>query len=136
LDNGKEINMHSMYLHTHPTKIIAREKLNGIGEHWGVLTSNGMVAHNTQDRGPHLVTLDEFAAGKEIKELWRIPSSERQATLRRMEQALALQRPYHPTLYNCETFANAIAGHKPEILQVNGWLGLAAVVTLAVLISE
>lgn len=70
------MNSLSSYLNsfTSGIAVIARPKLNGLGEHWGVLLPNGMVAHTTDDKGPHYVTYQEFAAGKQVKEIRKVPS--------------------------------------------------------------
>lgn len=110
-----------MYFNRYPIAVIAREKLAGFGKHWGVLLPNGMVAHCTQEHNAHKVTLAEFAAGKKVEEIRRISSSEHQATLQRLNIALAQARPYDPLQHNCEIFANMVTGCKPESPQVQGW---------------
>ena len=53
-----------MYANTYSRMaVIARDKLTGFGEHWGILLPTGYVAHNTDERNTHVVTFEEFAAG-------------------------------------------------------------------------
>lgn len=123
-----------MYLNTHPIAVIEREKLTGLGKHWGVLLPDGMVAHCTQERNAHIVTFAEFAAGKQVKEIRRVPPSEHYATLQRVRTALAQPRAYDLLQHNCEIFANRVTGYKPESPQVQGVLlvlGLFAILRMA-----
>lgn len=105
--------------------VIAREKLSGFGDHWGVQLPNGMVAHNTEERNVHLVTYEEFAAGKSVKVIREVPSSEHRGVMWRLQAELAAGRSYDLLQYNCEIFANMVTGYKPESPQVNGWLFVA-----------
>jgi hypothetical protein len=113
--------------------IIARPKLTGGGEHWGVRFNN-YVAHNTDDNGPHIVSLEEFAAGRPVREIRRVPPSEHYATMQRIQQEVAYPTKYHLLENNCEIFANRVTGYIPVSPQVKGWgivLGLAALTVLA-----
>lgn len=101
--------------------VIARSKLSGLGEHWGVLLSNYQVAHCTHDRNAHVVPFDEFAQGRQIKVIREIPWSDQWAVNWRLQTELAASKPYNVVHYNCEIFANSVAGFKPESPQVNGW---------------
>ena len=94
--------------------LIARPKLSGPGEHWGVQLPNGIVAHSTSDKGPHYVTYEEFAAGKPVKKVREVPMSEYDATLGRIEQEVSRRTGYHLLDNNCETFANRVTGGVSE----------------------
>lgn len=118
-----------MYVNTNSRMaVIARDKLTGLGKHWGVLLPSGMVAHNTEERNTHVVTFDEFAAGKPVKVIREIPPSEHRGTYWRLQSELAASRPYDLIQYNCEIFANTVTGYEPESPQVKGWalIGLLA----------
>ena len=67
-------------------RIIARPKLTGLGEHWGVQLPNGYVAHHTQ-AGERLVTLNEFSEGRPVKEIKRVDPTQN------VQTAVPLQRP-------------------------------------------
>lgn len=53
-----------------PARIISRQKLSDIGEHWGVQLPSGEVAHLTPD-GEQIVSFSEFARGRPVKEIRR-----------------------------------------------------------------
>lgn len=108
--------------------IIARDKLTGFGEHWGVLLPNDMVAHNTEGRNILIVKLDEFATGKPVKVIREVPPSEHRGTYWRLQAELAAARPYDLLQYNCEIFANTVTGYKPESPQVKWWLFVAGLI--------
>jgi len=116
--------------------VIAREKLTGLGEHWGVHLPNGRVAHNTDDKGPHYVTLQEFQAGKSVKVIRKVPPAEHQLTLRRIQQEISNPRGYHLIANNCEVFANRVTGYTPESLQIKGWSFFFALIGIAVLAAK
>jgi hypothetical protein len=102
--------------------IVAREKLTGLGTHVGVLQSNGTVFHTTHDRGPHIVSLPEFAAGKAVTVNRVIPSSEHYAVQVRILLELMNPSPYHLFENNCEIVANRVAGKPAVSPQVLLWL--------------
>ena len=113
--------------------IIARPKLSGLGEHWGVKLPNGIVAHSTDDKGPHYVTYQDFAAGRPVKEIRTVPTSEHQATMQRIQQEISRPASYHLVENNCEIFANRVTGGVPKSPQVKEWaiaITLLAFVTL------
>ena len=110
-----------MNLYSYPgMAVISRSKLSGLGEHWGVLLPNYQVAHCTQERNAHVVSLDEFARGLQIKLIREIPWSEQWGVNWRLQSELAASKPYNLVHYNCEIFANTVAGFNPESPQVNG----------------
>jgi len=116
-----------MYLTNEVPKmaIIARQKLTGLGEHWGVLLPDGRVAHNTDAHGEHFVSYLEFAAGKEVKTIRRVPLEQQQQTLLRIHREISNPKGYHALQNNCEMFANRVTGQEPESPQVKGWFILA-----------
>ena len=46
--------------------ILTRPKL-GFIDHMGVVVADNSILHNTPERGEHISTLDEFAAGEHVK---------------------------------------------------------------------
>jgi|WetSurMetagenome_2_1015567.scaffolds.fasta_scaffold50474_5 hypothetical protein len=116
--------------------VIARAKLSGLGEHWGVLLPNGLVAHNTDDKGPHYMTLQEFHGGKPVKVIRDVPQSEYHATHNRIQQELSQPMGYDLLTNNCEIFANRVTGYMPESPQVKGWAFFLGIVGLAILATR
>ena len=90
-------------------RIIARPKLIGVGEHWGVVLPNGLVAHHGPE-GEKIVTLDEFAQQRPVKEI------------KRADPALNAH-----IMDNCETYATWLIGEKPHSPQVLGVAILGAI---------
>lgn len=56
-----------------------------------------------------------------------VPQAMHAEVLRRAFWISGNPRPYHPTKFNCEIFANWLTCSKPESPTVNGWLAVAAV---------
>lgn len=107
---------------TQAVRVIAREKLNGLGLHWGVLLADGTVAHNTIDRGVEIVSLADFAANRPIKTIRVVPFEEHHAVPWRVYEEMSNPKPYHAIENNCETFANRITGAKAESPQAAAWV--------------
>lgn len=116
-----------------PVALVSRPKL-ALLRHMGVMLPDGRVAHCTPERGEHVSTVEEFAAGQDVK-IERIVMPEQQAlTLQRIAATLATPRPYNPVTNNCETFANRSVGEKaesPQLLGIAILAGLALVTMLA-----
>ena len=110
-----------------PIRIVSRPKLSGVGEHWGVQLPNGNVAHLTPT-GEQIVTFEDFAQGRQVKEIRRPPPEQYAQILRRV--TLSVQNPgqYRLLDRNCETYATWLIGEKPQSPQVMGVvvLGLIA----------
>ena len=110
-----------------PIRIVSRPKLSGVGDHWGVQLPNGNVAHLTPT-GEQIVTFDDFAQGRPVKEIRRAPPEQYAQILRRV--TLSVQNPgqYRLLDRNCETYATWLIGEKPTSPQVTGVvvLGLIA----------
>lgn len=111
--------------------VVSRQKLNGLGQHWGVLFPHGMVAHNTEEQGVTLVTLDVFAAGKKVKVVREVNNTQWTSTNYRFYQEIYNPKRYDLLENNCETFANRITGHNPETTQV---MGVAVISTVLLLL--
>jgi hypothetical protein len=101
--------------------IIARQKLTGLGEHWGVLQTDGTVFHITQEDGVQVVPFQTFAAGKQVRAVRQIPPSEHRSVMWRIYNELMNPKAYHLLENNCEMVANRVAGHQPQSLQVQFW---------------
>jgi len=107
--------------------IVARPKLSGLGEHWGVQLPDGRVAHCTPDRGEHISTYTEFAAGFQVRTKRNVPTQLQWEAVERVMGALRQPKTYHPTINNCEIFANKMIGVKPDSPTVNGLVVVALV---------
>ena len=117
-----------MYLLT-PRQIlvIARPKLNGLGEHFGVSVDNRVV-HYTADRGFEQVSIEEFAQGRDVRIDRLVSPGLHGEVVRRLRQIAANPRPYHAMDWNCETFANWLSGTPSVSRQVVAALGMAVLI--------
>lgn len=113
--------------------VVAREKLTGLGTHVGVLQPDWTVFHTTQERGAHVVSFAEFAAGKAVRVSSVIPLPEHFAVRSRILSELMSPTPYHLVENNCEIVANRVVGKPAVSPQVMFWLaaGLLGGVALA-----
>lgn len=109
--------------------IVAREKLSGLGDHWGVLQMDGTVFDITQEKGVRIVPFREFAAGKPTRVVHVIPLANVHAANSRIYKEMTNPKPYHLLENNCEIVANRIAGKHAISPQVSFW-------TLAVLLGS
>jgi len=109
-----------------PIRIVSRPKLSGVGEHWGVQLPNGNVAHLTPS-GEQIVIFDDFAQGRQVKEIRRAPPEHYAQIMRRV--TLSVQNPgqYRLLDRNCETYATWLIGEKPQSPQVMGVVVLALI---------
>lgn len=112
---------------SYPVGIIARTKLSGFGEHWGVRLPNGQVAHLTTE-GERIVCFEEFAQGRLVKVIRRASPEQYGQIMWRANHTAKNPGQYRLLDRNCETYANWLVGEKPESPQVQGWvlLGLLA----------
>jgi len=115
-----------MYLQSRsPIQIIARPKLIGIGEHWGVRLPDGRVADLSADRGLRVMSMEQFAAGRPTKIVRHIPDRLAPEVMHRLQLAFTERRAYDAIGWNCEHFANWLTAAKMESPQVSGVLLLA-----------
>ena len=116
--------------------VISREKLTGGGRHFGVHFPGGDVA-DFSPSGVRLTTIHGFLEGREYKVERLIPEGEVRQALWRARTAQGQVRAYHLLDFNCEHFANFIAGAiKPESSQVTGLVVLGLVGVFLVTISN
>jgi hypothetical protein len=110
-----------------PARIIARAKLSGFGEHWGVQLPDGTVAHLTTT-GERIVSFEEFAQGRPVKEIRRATPEQREKIMWRATTSARNPGQYRLLDRNCETYATWLIGEKPQSPQVQGVvvLGLIA----------
>ena len=120
-----EIMMYSSWQSS--ARIISRQKLSGIGEHWGVQLPSGEVAHLTPD-GEQIVSFSEFAQGRPVKEIRRAAPEQHGQIMSRVRTSVQNPGQYRLLDRNCETYATWLIGEKPQSPQVQGMvvLGLIA----------
>ena len=111
--------------------VIARPKFSGGGEHWGVMFSGNLVAHNTPERGEHVSTLQEFAPNGRFRVVRHVLPEHFHESMRRIHESVQTPRGYHATKNNCQTFANRVTGEAPRSPSVEG-AGLLALAGLFV----
>jgi len=104
-----------------PTRIIARPKDTGLGDHWGVQLFNQLVAHVTPE-GVHVVPLAEFAKNRPVKEIKRIDPHQAGHVYARVEASRRNPWAYDLLERNCEHYATTVAGDVPDSPQVKGFL--------------
>lgn len=109
--------------------VISRPKLSGPGEHWGVLFSDGRVAHCLPMRGACVTSIEDFSVGKDIAIRSEVAPALYGPVMQRLYAALRYPRAYDLLSWNCESFANWLTGKGPESSQVAGW---AMLVLLAI----
>ncbi len=111
----------------YPARIIARRKLSGFGEHWGVQLPDATVAHLTP-AGEQIVSFDEFAQGCPVKEIRRAAPEHYGQIVWRATASAHNPGQYRLFDRNCETYATWLMGEEPQSPQVQGVvvLGLIA----------
>jgi hypothetical protein len=109
--------------------VIARPKINGGGEHWGVLMPGNLVAHNTPERGEHVSTLLEFAPDGKFRVVRHVLPNHFFASIHRIQKAQQSPGTYHATKNNCQSFANRVTGEKARSPTVDA-IGLVALAGL------
>jgi hypothetical protein len=114
-------------LYTYAAQIIERPKLTGLGTHMGVQISPNEVAHNTPDRGPHIVPYVRFSQGRKTKELKRAEQDQYQSIIERVKQSTLNPSKYHLLDWNCESYAFWLFGDEPKSPQVRGVFLLAGI---------
>lgn len=109
-----------------PIRIVSRQKLSGVGQHWGVQLQNGDVAHLTPT-GERIVTFNDFAQGREVKEIRRAVPGQYAQIMRRVMESVQRPGQYRLLDRNCETYATWLMGEKPQSPQVMGVVALGLI---------
>lgn len=117
-----------------PPTLVSRRKLVVL-RHVGLLLPSGLVAHCTPTRGEHVSTIEEFAAGQDVRIDREVPPEQHAPTLQRVARAIAAPRTYNLVTNNCEVFAKRLAGDRPESPQFLGVLLFGAVALLCITAS-
>jgi hypothetical protein len=119
----------------YPTAILKRPKAGGFINHIGVLLSNGLVAHNSPEKGEHIGTLDEFAKGQNVTVIAPVNESAAQQAQLALRQVRVTPKRYDAVNNNCEHFANRILGKPAESPQLQAILAITLLASIFVLIG-
>lgn len=106
---------------------ISRPKLQGPGRHEAVLLPNGLVAHTTEGKWPHLTSYEDFRQGREVLLEDALVATEYPAAAARLRELLQKREPYDPLFNNCETFARSVIRGDTISWQAVVLLGLTGV---------
>lgn len=106
--------------------LIFREKLTGVGAHYGVLIGNERVIDFQADVGFRSITLEEFRQNKKIT----IEQEENYspAIEERFKKLISENNKYDLLLNNCEHNARMIVAGVKRSTQINFLLGLCAMI--------
>lgn len=110
-------------------KIVSRPKLNGIGDHWGVLFPSGRIAHLTPS-GVAVVDGRTFSQGRPVKVVKDADRSQKTQISKRLNEAMSGQIRYQLLSFNCQDFANWLIGEKPRSPQIEAAFVVLGVVAL------
>jgi hypothetical protein len=110
---------------------LVRPKAGGLVKHVGVLIAPNNVLQNTPEKGEHLATVNEFAAGAPVTVL---PTGAQPAhVMARARQILARAKAYHPLARNCEHTATETVGGVAKSPQLLFFAAFAVIITLLVI---
>jgi hypothetical protein len=114
-----------------PVRILVRPKIGGGGgEHYGVGLPDGTVL-DLNVSGNRVLSHDDFGAGLPVRIEYTAPANEIPAIMGRVEHVLVQPHAYRFWEWNCEHFANWVAGRPAESSQIKGVVFVGA--TLAIL---
>jgi len=116
--------------------IIRRRKFGGSVWHYGVLLPNGMVVEFSE-LGLRFLSSEDFAEKQDVEHCRSVPSSEYHRVQLRVAEFRRNPRPYDLANWNCENFANWLAGDaQPKSEQVQVIAGMAALLGLVWLFTR
>lgn len=101
-----------------PGDVLVRDK--GLHDHVGVAWFDGQVLHNSPARGEHLSSLEEFAAGREIR-VQPTSAFDRSRALANGVAVLRAPRRYDVLRNNCEHTAHYIVRGRARSPQLMRW---------------
>lgn len=96
-------------------KIISRQKLNGLGKHYGVYLGDDK-CFDLQPFGIRQISLEEFSSGYRIKIEHEVPLTKE--IYRRVTRIASMKIRYSLFMFNCESFARYMVTGKAESRQV------------------
>lgn len=116
--------------------IVRRRKFGGSVWHYGVILPSGVVIEFSE-LGLRFLSSDDFAAGQDVQHFRPIPPGEYRRVEMRIAEFRRNPRAYDLAKWNCENFANWLAGDaEPKSAQVQIAAGIAALLGLAWLFTR
>lgn len=111
--------------------VIRRRKFGGSVWHYGLLLSSGFVVEFSE-HGLRFVSTEDFSDGQDVDLVRPVPRNEYLNVQQRLAHIQRNPRPYHLTEWNCEIFANWLAGDaNPRSDQVQWTLLIATILGIA-----
>lgn len=102
---------------------ILRPKLRGLVQHIGVVIGCNLVFHNNPEKGEHVSTIEEFAAGQDV--IVQPTGADANLVSARLQQALAAPKSYHPLFRNCQHTASwLVKGAAKSPLAIAFWIAV------------
>ena len=108
---------------------VTRPKLNGVGEHAGVLFPNGQVVHHGLD-GLRVESLDGFAQDRPVTVVRTAKPEEKDQIILRARKMLSHPPAYRLADSNCEHIASELMVGRRESRQINGLVMLGLLFVL------
>jgi lecithin:retinol acyltransferase len=109
-------------------------RVTDIVNHYGIYVGDGYVIHNEKGVGVRLVSLDDFAAGRDVYVDRRVPPHAQDA-IRDIAFSM-IGTPYDLLRFNCEHFVNLVYGGDPTSAQARVGGGVAALLAAWWFLSE
>lgn len=89
--------------------MLFRPKMNGFIEHEGIVVGPDLVLDNTPEKGEHLGTITEFAAGEKVRV--QRTNANQSDVMRRAQQVLSRRKNYNAAFRNCQhTVSEVLTG--------------------------
>lgn len=96
--------------------VISRPKL-GIIPHAGLLLPDDTVVHCAPERGTHRSSVEEFAAGQDVRTLWEVPADLYWTVMQRVSWLEQNPRPYDILTFNCYHLVNVLTARSQAATQ-------------------
>ena len=113
--------------------LLVRPKALGIVDHIGVAIGTDAVFHNTPERGEHVSSIAEFAAGKAVN---AVPTgAEPVSVLNRVHRALTKPKKYCPVSRNCEHSVTEVLSGIAKSPQLVGVLVIVAILAVILFVA-
>lgn len=102
--------------------IVRRPKLLGPGFHYGISLPEGTFVDYGRETGLRISDASTFSAMRDVEIVREVPIGEHAALRQRLRKAMLHPTQYDLMHWNCETFANWLAGEEPRSDQIR-WAG-------------
>src|SRR5947209_1964311 len=93
-----------------PMCVVRRQKLNGIGQHYGLALPDGRVVDLNHGIGVRITSAEIFAAGRDVETVRPVDVRKYPMVRQRLQQATTAPPAYQLVGMNCEDFANWVSG--------------------------